>query len=174
MKENEVEKCYCELGYEKGAIKKNCEFENFSIFGNLMKKNTIVIRYNGCLTKKNNEKSNKIILYYIFNNNWANKKEIELKACHHEKNSFCASIDLEDNMFITFGFCSSIGEYDKDVANSYSLKIANNPLDDIMKRYNIEENANLPATIETTKNMNIVSSIFTKLKQFVLSVFVKA
>lgn len=173
MIENVTQNCYCEIGLEKGAIKKSCEFENFSIFGNLMKKNTIVIRYNGCLAKNYLEKSHKIILYYVFNNDWTNKQEIELKPCHHEKNSFCAVIDLKDNMCITFGFYNSNGEYDKDLANSYSLKIANNTIDDIMKRYGIEENHELPVTMDATKNMNIISSIFTKIKGMIANMFVK-
>lgn len=171
MKENEVEKCCCELGFEKGAIKKNFEFENFSIFGNLMKKNTIVIRYKGSLSKKTLENSNKIILYYVFNNDWTNKQEIELKPCHHEKESFCTTIDLQDNMCITFGFCNSLGEYDKDLANSYSLKIANNTIDDIMKRYGIEENTELPVTLIDTKNINIITSVFNKIKGIIINIF---
>ena len=173
MKENEVEKCYCEEGFEKGAIKKNFEFENFSIFGNLMKKNTIVIRYSGCLTKTNSDKENKIILYYVFNNDWTNKKEIILKPCHHEKGTYCATIDLEENMCITFGFYNSVGEYDKNLANSYSLKIANNTIDDIMKRYGIEENTELPVTLNDTKNMNIISSMFSKIKGMIINMFSK-
>jgi len=173
MKENEVEKCYCELGFEKGAIKKNCEFENFSIFGNLMKNNTIVIRYNGCLTKKHFENHHKIILYYVFNNDWTNKKEIELKPCHHEKDSFCTTIEQRDNMCITFWFYSTNGEYDKNLANSYSLKIANNTIDDIMKRYNIEENNDLPVTLDDTKNMSRISSVFTKIKGMISKMFLK-
>lgn len=173
MKENEVEKCYCELGFEKGAIKKSCEFENFSIFGNLMKKNTIVIRYNGCLTKTHLNKSHKIILYYVFNNEWTNKQEIELKPCLHEKDSFCATIDLRDNMCITFGFYNSNGEYDKNLANSYSLKIANNTIDDIMKRYGIEENHELPVTLKDTKNMSRISSIFSKIKGLITNIYSK-
>ena len=173
MKEKEVEKCYCEAGFEKGAIKRNCEFENFSIFGNLMKKNTIVIRYNGCLAKPNFDTSYKIILYYVFNNDWTNKKEMVLKPCHHEKSTFCANIDLEDNMCITFGFYNSNGEYDKELANSYSLKISNNTIDDIMKRYGMEENQELPVTLNDTKNMNIISSIFTKIKGMIVNIFFK-
>lgn len=173
MKENEVEKCYCESGYEKGAIKKNFEFENFSIFGNLMKKNTIVIRYNGCLATENFDKSHKIILYYVFNNDWTNKKEIELKPCHHEKGTFCAAIDLENNMSITFGFYNSLGEYDKNLANSYSLKIANNTIDDIMKKYCEDENLELPVIIESSKNMNTIMSMLDKIKKFFLHKFIK-
>ena len=166
MSKNEVEKCYCEQGFKKGAIKKSCEFENFSIFGNLMKKNTIVIRYNGSLTKKNIEKENhKIILYYVFNNDWTNKKELILANCEHEKDCYCTTIDLEDNLNITFGFCDNYGEYDKELSNSYSLKISNNPIDEIMKRYGMEINTEMPVVKNEANEVNNISSIFYKIKK---------
>ena len=174
MNKNEVEKCYCEIGFQKGAIKKSCEFENFSIFGNLMKKNTIVIRYNGSLAKNNIEKKNhKIILYYVFNNDWTNKKELVLANCEHDKGCYCTSIDLEDNLNITFGFCNNLGEYDKDLSNSYSLKIANNTIDDIMKRYGMEANTDLPVPQAETNDINNCFNIFNKIKNYILNIFKK-
>ena len=171
MMENEVEKCYCEAGFEKGAIKKNCEFENFSIFGNLMKKNTIVIRYYGCLKELNVEKDNNINLYYVFNNDWTNKKEITLTPCHHDKGSYCATIDLEDNLCITFGFYTQSGCYDYNLRDSYSLKIADNTIDNILKRYNMEENTELPITNEQVKDINFITSIFTRIKNKLAKLF---
>lgn len=170
MNEFGVEKCYCEVGYMKGAIKKNCEFENFSIFGNLMQKNTIVIRYNGILAKSN---SDKITLYYVFNNDWTNKKEITLTTCEHEKGAFCASIDLEDYLNITFGFYNNSGTYDMNLANSYSLKIATNTIDDIMKRYSLEPNESLPISQENSTKLHTFSSIINGIKNIFKNIFKK-
>lgn len=159
MGENIVENCFCETGFEKGAIKKSCEFEEFSIFGNLMKKNTIVIRYYGKLAQN---LTKKIILSYYFNNDYSSIHQVELSHCKHDKNSYCVSLDLKDNMSINFDFnTDNVTHFP-----AYSLKIANNTIDDIMKRYNLEQNEELPVIVKSTGSIQKIFNIFSKILSF--------
>lgn len=145
MNENEVEKCYCDVGYEKGAIIKTSEFEKFSIYGNIMKKNTIVIRY---------VSNSPVLLTYTFNNKMETKKEILLTKCSHQKNSYCISIDLEDNICLNLSF-------NTEPTCNYDLKIANNTLDDILNKYEPEKNDKLP-TIKSANTANKFTSFIYK------------
>lgn len=165
MCEKEVEKCCCEEGFSNGAIKKNFEFENFSIFGNIMKNSTIVIRYNGHLKFNSNVK-----LYYVFNNDWNNVKKVPMSICKHDKNSYCGIIHIGEELNISIGFCN---EDNGEIApqNSYTFKIAQNTINDIMKRYNFENNESLPIIQEENKNINRIVTFFGKIKRLLAFVF---
>lgn len=71
MCENVKTKCACDIGYDKGVLKKTLENNIFTIFGNLSQKSSIVIRYHGILTENNDKKFN---MFYYFDSMESNKK----------------------------------------------------------------------------------------------------
>lgn len=166
MNENAVEKCSCDIGIENGAISKFFEFDNFTIFGNLSKNSSIVIRYNGTLcNKKKDGITHPILIYYVFDNDWTNKNDVFMTKCYHHADTFCVNIDLEQHNSITFGFYNSIGEFDKNYAESYNLKISEDKIDDIMKRYNLEDSTNLPIAPKQTEILSM-SAFFASIKNW--------
>lgn len=168
MCENEVEKCRCKEGFDSGAMKKNFEFENFCIFGNIMKNSTLVIRYNGHLKFNNNIK-----MHWVFNNDWDTIHTCNMSLCDYDKNSYCGIISIKDELNISIGFTSENSKDTITQANAYSFKISQNTIDDIMKRYNFETNEALPTVKETSSNIHKLTSIFNKIKEMIASVFVK-
>lgn len=165
MCENVVEKCCCEEGFSNGAIKKNFEFENFSIFGNIMKNSTIVIRYNGHL-----KFNSKVTMYYTFNNDWNNVKKIPMSVCKHDKNSYCGIIHIKEELNISIGFLSEIDMNIKP-STAYTFKISQNTIDDIMKRYNFESNEALPTVQAESKHINNIATFFSKIRKLLSFVF---
>ena len=165
MCKKEVEKCCCEEGFSNGAIKKNFEFENFSIFGNIMKNSSIVIRYNGHLKFNSNVK-----MYYVFNNDWNNVKKTQMNICKHDKNAYCGIIHIDEELNISIGFCNE-DESNITTSASYTFKIAQNTINDIMKRYNFEANESLPTVQTENKHMNNIFTIFNKIKKILSFVF---
>lgn len=166
MCENEVEKCCCKEGFDSGAIKKSFEFENFCIFGNIMKNNTLVIRYNGYLKFNNTVK-----MCWVFNNDWNTIHTSNMSLCDYDKNSYCGIIPIKDELNISIGFISANSKDAITQSNSYSFKISQNTIDDIMKRYNFEENEALPIVQDNSKHMNKLGNILNKIKEIVRAVF---
>lgn len=165
MCEKDIEKCRCKEGFDSGAMKKSIEFENFCIFGNIMKNNTIVVRYNGHLKFDSNVK-----MYWVFNNDWEHIHTTNMSVCDYDKNSYCSILDLKDEFSISIGFCTENTAQTMTQASSYSFKIAQNTIDDIMKRYNFEANEALP-TVTEKKNIHKLGSIFNKIKEFISQMF---
>lgn len=165
MCEKDIEKCRCKEGFDSGAMKKSIEFENFSIFGNIMKNNTIVVRYNGHLKFNSNVK-----MYWVFNNDWDNIQSASMSICDYDKNSYCAILELKDEFSISIGFCTDNTTDAISQANSYTFKIAQNTIDDIMKRYNFETNEALP-TVTEKKNIHKLENIFNKIKEIISQFF---
>ena len=60
MNEN-INTCVCNIGFNKGALKKSIENNIFTIFGNISKYSSIVLRYHGELIDN--------ICYEQYNNN---------------------------------------------------------------------------------------------------------
>lgn len=166
MCEKEVEKCRCSEGFKNGAMKKSFEFENFCIFGNIMKNNTLVIRYNGHLKFKDNIK-----LYWVFNNDWNNIHMTSMSLCDYDKNSYCTLLNIKDELSLSIGFCTDNNFDTISQATSYSFKISQNTIDDIMKRYNFEPNEELPTIQEDSKHMNKLGNVFNKIKEMILAIF---
>ena len=97
--------CACNAGYDKGALKKTIENNIFSVFGNLNQNNSIVIRYHGILTGQENSDSTQFSMFYYFDNQENDKKNIELHKCYKcVGECYCATIDLNTYNTIHFGF----------------------------------------------------------------------
>lgn len=166
MCEKEVEKCRCDEGFKSGAMKKSFEFENFCIFGNIMKNNTLVIRYNGHLKFNNTVK-----MYWVFDNDWNNVHITNMNVCDYDKNSYCALLNITDELSLSVGFCTDNNLNAISQADSYSFKISQNTIDDIMKRYNFEPNEALPTLQEKSNHMNKLETIFSKIREMISSIF---
>jgi len=161
---NEIVKrnCACELGYDKGALKKTIENNIFTIFGNLNQKNSIVIRYHGILTEHNTENTTTFNMFYYFDGLENDKKTIKLQKCTKCLGEcYCATIALNDYHYINFGFFDENNNHEPAINNSFKLDIATDPISSIMQRYGFEQNTNLPTNIEDKENLfeNILMSI---------------
>lgn len=170
--------CTCEEGCNKGVFKKTIENEKFSIFGNLNKNNCIILRYYGKLTKSTEEieleDNTELYMYYTFDNNWQDKKHIQMGKCLIGRNNdFCIHIDLENHDLISFGFYDNKGKFDlKEDSLTYSFTISNDIISDIMKRYGFEANKELPTIVEYKVNYMInVESVLLKLKKVFKKLF---
>lgn len=153
--------CACDIGYNKGVLKKTIENNIFTIFGNLNQKNSIVIRYHGLLTENN---STEFKLFYYFDTPENDKSYINLQKCHKcSGDCFCANIDLEHHTKIFFGFIDENSIYDDNQGKAFELEIAPDPITDIMQRYGFEPNTNLPTCTKSQDKLNkfkgIISSI---------------
>ncbi len=165
MCEKDVEKCRCKEGFDCGALKKSFEFEDFCIFGNIMKNNTLVIRYNGHLKFKDNVK-----MYWVFNNDWNNIHTSYMSICDYDKNSYCALLHITEELNVSIGFYTDTTSDSISQAKSCSFKISQNTIDDIMKRYNFEPNEALPIIQKENKHMNKLENLFNKIKQLIHTV----
>lgn len=170
--------CTCEEGCNKGAFKKNVEDEKFTIFGNLNKNNCMILRYHGELVKPNEdadlEKPKEIYMYYTFDNNWQDKHHVQMSKCLIGRNhEFCINIDLEQHSLISFGFYNNYGKFDiKDDSTTYCFNIGNDIISDIMKRYGLEDNKELPAVVEyKVSYMMSTESTLVRIKNFFKSLF---
>ncbi|MBQ3047596.1 MAG: hypothetical protein IJD48_01110 [Clostridia bacterium] len=167
-------KCACDTGYDKGVLKKTIENNIFTIFGNLNHKNSIVIRYHGCLTENNPNNSTTFNMFYFFDDNVCNKKIIELQKCTKcGDNCYCTSIDLDTNNKLSFGFFNSNNEYELNKNFTFNLDIALDPITNIMQRYGFEQNTNLPVCEKQKENMFIFKHIMDNIKIFFANLFGK-
>lgn len=156
--------CACNAGYDKGALKKTIENNIFSIFGNLNQKNSIVIRYHGQLTEKEDNNLTEFSMFYFFDILENDKKIIRLNKCAKcAGDCYCATIDLDMYHTLNFGFEDSNGNYELNNNSLFKLNILPDPISNIMQRYGFEQNTSLP-TLEKTKDSiftfeNILNSI---------------
>lgn len=167
--------CACELGYDKGAIKKTIENNIFTIFGNLNQKNCIVIRYHGILTENNANNSTDFSMFYYFDNAEKDKKAIKLKKCTKcDGECYCATIDLALNHSLKFGFFDENNNYELNNNRAFELNIAPDPISNIMQRYGFEQNTNLPTCEENKDKMFAVQHILNVIKDFFYNLFKKS
>lgn len=179
MNENVKITCACELGYDKGALKKTIENNVFTIYGNLNKNNYIVIRYHGELIDNimpDNYENNLFVSYY-FDGDDKKVQHLPLAKCNKcIGESYCTLISLEEHNNICFYFSlhdnsssahdnSFLTEPEKQI---YNLNIFKDPISDIFEKYGLEENTNLPV-LEQESNLQIykfiqtIKSFFTKI-----------
>ena len=176
MDENVKHKCICELGCDKGALKKTIENNVFTIYGNITKNSYVILRYHGELIDNinHNNYQNDLYISYYFDDK-PEKHILCLAKCSKcVGESYCALIALEDYSKISFEFFQL--EQDKHIIGknetSFSLNIENNTLNDFLKKYGLEENANLPV-IEDKHEIQL-KKIINNIKSFLLSLFRKA
>lgn len=153
MDNNVNSSCICELGYEKGVLKKTIENNIFTIYGNINKSNYIVLRYHGQLIDSidhNNYKNNLYISYY-FDDNINQNHVVSLAKCSKcIGENYCTLISLENYNSISFNFFMLPEGKDNSSCyteeTSFTLPITENPLTNILQKYGIEDNNNLPIT----------------------------
>lgn len=166
--------CACDQGYDKGVLKKTLENNIFSIFGNLNKNNSIVIRYHGELTSNINQNSTFEISYF-FDSNEKDIKTIPLCKCNKcIGDSYCVTIELEKFSNLHFCFKDNKNNYEKNQGKMFCLKISDDPIESIMQRYGFEKNENLPTnTPETSSGLNHLKTLLQKIKTFFNSLFME-
>jgi len=179
MNENVKPVCICELGCDKGALKKTIENNVFTIYGNIIKDNYIILRYHGELIDNiaHNNYQNNLYISYYFDGNINQKQTICLAKCSKcIGESYCTLIHLEKYNNINFSFFllqekQSTYLYGND-ETSFTLDIGKNTLTDFLQKYDIEENSNLP--IMNKSNNLQIKKIINNIKNFFLSLINKA
>lgn len=167
--------CACDTGYDKGALKKTIENNIFTIFGNLNQKNSIVIRYHGILTDNNSSNSTTFNMFYFFDNSENDKKILELKKCTKcDGDCYCATIDLDINHSLNFGFFDENNNYELSDNKTFKLEIAPDPISSIMQRYGFEQNTALPVCEEYKDKMFVLGNILNNIKTFFNNLFKKS
>lgn len=143
--ENKHRNCCCSEAVKKGIYTKSLENDSFSIYGNLMHGRNILLNYHGKLIKNNDiTNDNKssapnIYLYYCFDNNWNDKKIVNMNVCNKDsKLSYCSIIDIPENENINIAFTNDAEEWDITEKGTYYLKISPDIEKAILRRYNLD------------------------------------
>lgn len=175
--ENPKRICCCNEAIKKGIFTKTLSNDSFCIYGNLMQGKSILLNYRGKLLNDIDlsiyEKGNapNLYLYYCFDNNWNDKKIINMSICNqNSKLSYCSIIDIPDcsNTNINIAFTNDKEAWDTDTKGTYYLKIYPDIEKAIMKRYGLDST---PPTlmIDNSPAINI-NKIKTKIIN-ILSIF---
>lgn len=178
MNENVKIMCTCELGYDKGALKKTIENNIFTIYGNLQKNNCIVLRYHGELIDNIDYEnySNDLYISYYFDNYLELVHTVPLaKCCKCVGENYCTVIELEEHTNISFEFHlnTSFSQITPHSQNNmtFKLDIKNNPLEDVLQKCELEETKNLP--IAQNDSAIQIKKIINNIKAFFLYIFRK-
>lgn len=173
MCENVKLSCSCDIGYDKGVLKKTIENSIFTIFGNVYQENSIVIRYHGYLT--DNENAQNFNLSYCFDNQASDKKTISLTKCTKcDGECFCSVIDLDKHTKLYFSFEDDKKNIDKNGDKMFELNIIKDPISSIMQRYGFEKNENLPVKKQIEdKKINCLQNLLDNIKYFLCNLIVK-
>ena len=167
MSENVKFECACDIGYDKGVLKKTLENNIFTLFGNLNQNNSIVIRYHGLLTADENDNSTTFYMFYYFDNHENDKKIIKLEKCHKcTGDCYCTTLDLDINHTLHFGFFDNNNNYEQPNNSTFKLEITPDPISNIMQRYGFEQNVNLPTIEENNSKIYVLKGIINKVKAF--------
>lgn len=174
MNENANNPCICDLGYDKGALKKQIENNIFTIFGNISKNNSIVLRYHGDLIDNicYEQYENNLYIKYFFDDDKTNIHTAKLAKCTKcIGENYCALIELKEHCKITFSFCLE-HDLEKEDFMSFNLNIREDILSSFMNKYEeplgINSNPNLP-TIETRKDISL-KNILQTIKNYFLAI----
>lgn len=173
MCENVKSSCSCDIGYDKGVLKKTVENNIFTIFGNLIQDNYIVIRYHGILTENNN--SNNLYINYCYDLSGNEKKKNTLTRCSKcEGECYCAVLNLEKHTKIFFSFSDNTQNIEDNNNQMFELDIQKDPISSIMQRYGFEQNNNLPVSQESENiKIHYIKSILENIKYFLQNIFNK-
>ncbi len=169
MNKNANNTCICNLAFDKCAIKKTIENNIFTIYGNISKNSSIVLRYHGelidsiCYEKYEN---NLYIKYFFDDDKTSINYKCLAKCTKCIGENYCALIDLENHEKITFYFCSQDNITSEDLM-SFNLNISENLLSSFISRYEDRINENLPV-VESKKELRIKSIIQTIKDYFIL------
>lgn len=134
MIDNEEKKCHCDNIIKDGIYEKCFEDEKITIYGHLIKENSILIKYHNILSDLPTHS-----VFAIFDNNEEEKELLNFTRCAHGKeNDFCYTLELNELDNICFEY------YKDDVMSFHSFKIQDDPFKNIIKRYHLEEQVTLP------------------------------
>lgn len=169
FEENKQRICCCNEAVKKGIYAKSLENDNFSIYGNLMHGRSVLLNYHGKLIKNNDitndekSKAPNIYLYYCFDNNWNDKKIVNMNVCNkNSKLSYCAIIDIPESENINIAFTDDCDNWDVTEKGTYCLKLYHDVEKAILKRYNLDGTP--PAIISENLPIKPIN-IFKKLKE---------
>lgn len=174
--ENKQRICCCTEATKKGIYAKSITNDNFSIYGNLMHGRSILLNYHGKLIKNNDfvsfnrETAPNLYLYYCFDNNWNQKKIVNMSVCNRNgKLSYCSIIDIPENENINIAFTNDDDKWDTTEKGTYYLKIYPDIEKAILKRYNLDST---PPVIITESLPAEPTNFLKKLKEKVHSFFI--
>ena len=172
--ENPKRKCACNEAIKKGIFTKSISNDSFCIYGNLMQGKSVLLNYNGKLLKNieltdcDKNKIPNLYLYYCYDNNWNDKKIVNMNICNQNSTlSYCSIIDIPDlpNTNINIAFTNDKDEWDTDIKGTYYLKIYPDIEKSIMKRYGFDST---PPAIMEDKSPAIT---FNKIKERIVNIF---
>lgn len=117
--------CFCiDVLHSSENFKLNYENDVYSIYGDINKNNTVLIKYHGYLIPNNELDSKKIFINYGYGNFWAEKDVKEMNMCKNsEKASYCLLLDLANAETFNFCFMDSSNNWDLNENTSYHFNI---------------------------------------------------
>ena len=174
--ENKTRNCCCNDAFKKGIFTKNISSDSFCIYGNLMHGKNILINYAGKLTKDSNftsynkKESPNVYLYYCFDNNWENKRIVNMSVCSQSNNlSYCTIIEnIPECTNINIAFTNDNDKWDTDSHGTYCLKVYPDIEKAIMKRYGLDST---PPAVMSDKLPSTPSSFISILKDKIVNIF---
>ena len=174
--ENKERICCCNEALKKGIFTKSISNDSFCVYGSIIQGKNILLNYSGKLVKDFNiaESSKKnapnIYMYYCFDNNWKDKKIVNMSVCSkNNKLSYCSIIDnIPDSQNINLAFTDDNQKWDTDKCGTYCLKIYPDIEKNIMKRYGLDST---PPTILQDTLPKSYPSLKSKLKTIIINTF---
>lgn len=143
MENIEIKKCSCLSAFSEGIGEKSFENEFFSIYGQIVEENSIVVRYHG-----NNEITNPEIIVKFDEND---PITIKLARCSHgKKYDYCTTLYLENYRYLNI-------KINENYESCCAIKIMKDPLKNIIERYALDRDP---------EKLPIVSSSFSNIKSF--------
>lgn len=172
--ENPKRMCLCNQALQKGIFTKTISNDSFSIYGNVMQGKSILLNYNGKLlkdldiTKYTKENIPNTYLYYCFDNNWNEKKIVNMSICKQNSTlSYCAIIDIPNISYtnINIAFTNDDEKWDTDIKGTYYIRIYPDIEKNIMRRYGLDSTP--PALMEPVKPTITIN----KTKERIVNIF---
>lgn len=168
--ENSKRICCCNEAIKKGIYTKTMQNGSFSIYGNLTQGKSILLNYHGKLAKGNfTDKIPNVYMYYCFDNDWENKRIINMNVCKQKNTlSYCLIIDLPENANINIAFSNDDDEWDTDTKGSYYIKIYPDIEKAILRRYGLDST---PPTIISDNLPTSCKSLTEIIKEKIINIF---
>ena len=111
-------------------------------------------------------------MFYYFDEAENDKKIVTLKKCTKcTGECYCATIDLDINHSLNFGFFDDKQNYELNNDNSFRLEITPDPISNLMQRYGFEQNTNLPTFEENKDKIFVLQNIINTIKSFFTNLF---
>ena len=174
--ENKERNCCCNEALKKGIFTKSISNNSFCIYGNLMQGKSILLNYSGKLIQDfdiktySKKDAPNIYLYYCFDNNWDDKKIVNMSVCNQNSNlSYCTIIeDIPESTNMNLAFTTDSEKWDTDIHGTYCLKVYPDIEKNIMKRYGLDST---PPAIMSDSLPSASISFKSKLKNKIINIF---